>query len=1141
MLFHRLFAAAFVASIPFWATPAAEAATGVERFDLTARTAQDGGLNIRWYPSDRLEDAVDHYVLRWTTGEETQEIDFTRTQIEYHVSATALQAVTLSDDAATFHVDAVGAGGTLLGSTPEERYSPNESRGLQLALSQPVNQTLEVTLRDFEATQFPTLFAAIQVDSAGQEPAVELPESAFEVYENNILQTNGFQVLKEGGMLDFVFLIDHSGSMEDEIESVIANVTDFAQSLEDAGYDVDFGYVRFGYAPEPNPHVKNNGDLYPTTADLLVDLVPDIEGGEEPGCQAIIDAQTEIKFRPGALRQFLLVTDEDSDWGDCQLAIDLCNAPENSTNVHGAVDCSYGNSPEDYCSPATGVIPNTGGLIFNVTDPFDDIFAFISGLINRFYMLRWVSSDSTLCVERQVDITVQAWGEVDTASVAYTPGGVPQVERTQDTIDLSKTTQIAGAPLEICALMTDCAPPFIQTAEVYYRTTQSGNPYASVAMVDMGGGIYCGEIPGSAVVTPGIDYYLKASDGEVVVFDPSTDPGNNPYQIAVWPNEAPVIEHTPVACTDADQEILIDATVIDSTNMVDMAKVYYRPGSTFQYTEEILTPIGGNIYEGTIPVTAIADPEGVDYYLWAIDDFGIATTDGTADAPHHVVICDTLPPCVQAIVAAQDLTQNPLDPYEWELPVVTSSDLSLYSDIYAFQMELTFDPTYFNLSDVTAALGMASQGYFDWNYIGGGGNRIRVAWASADPLVNIADSRFFTLLGNAVEGAPCMESSAVTIDTVLFNEGAPCANAISGSFEVPGMLFSGMLNYFSCDTLSGDPPNPRPIPGVEVEFSRDCAGGVVDTLLVSDANGEFTVSGCAYCEDCLTPSAPQLLASPAITEYDAWMILEYVVEHEEIDLCGIDANEYDPTGTGSGVSVLCDPPADTPEEAIDYGTPPFRLLPQRIAADCSGNGLIQSYDASLILMYAVHDSIGLASRAGTWDFYCESRCYTPEIQFPDFIDNVDFTGILRGDVSGDWPAPAPVNGGADLPVVLQVETGAESDVVDLYLTAKELDRLYCGYVEMRYPENRYELLGAGMGEKCADFRRASSDQRGVWRLAFAGEPLFALADPYVHIQLRVRDGSEFTPEDLSFILRLNSNRRPATLVVAPDEGRQHVD
>jgi hypothetical protein len=1138
---RTLFAAALVASTCLWTTPTVHAATGIAAFDLTARTGPDGALTIHWYPSTNLQNSVDHYVLHWTIGGNAEQMEFPNTYLECRVSAQDLEANFAVGSDAVFYVDAVNAMGTTIASTPDEEYGGNRSGDLRLAISRPLNSTLEVTLRDFEATQFPTLFAAVQVDSAGDEPAVELPQAAFEVYENGILQSNGFQVTKEGGMLDFVFLIDHSGSMCDEIQDVINNVADFAQGLEDQGYDVDFGYVRFGHDYSPNPDVMNNGDLYPTTADLLLDLVPFCPGSREPSCQAVIDAQNQIKFRPGALRQFLLITDEDSDGGDCLVAIDLCNAPENSTNIHGAVDCGSGNSDRDYCSPTTGLIPQTGGLLFAVTDPFDDIFNFLGSLINRFYMLRWVSSDSTLCVERQVDIVVQAWGEVDTASVAYTPGGVPEIERTQDTIDLSKATQIAGVPLAICAVLTDCAAPFIQDAEVYYRTTQSGGAYVATPMVDMGGGVYCGEIPGSAVETPGVDYYLKASDGQVVVFDPSTDPGNNPYQIAVWPNEAPVIEHTAVPCTDVGVEIVINATVVDSTNGVDAAKVYYRPGSTFQYSEAELIPVGGDLYEGAIPPEAIADPEGVDYYLWAIDNFGIASTDGTADAPHHVVICDTVPECVQVIVAPQALTHNPTNPYEWEIPILTSSDLSLLEKIYSFQMELTFDPDYFTLSEVTAALGMASQGYFDWNYIGASSNRVRVAWASANELVNTADSRFFTLLGGAVVGAPCMETSAVTVDTVLFNQESPCADAIQGTFEIPGMLFGGTLNYFSCDTLSSTPQNPRPLAGAEVAFSRDCGGSLIDTVVVTDVNGDFTISGCSFCEDCLTPSAPQLAATPAISEFDAWSILEYLVEYEALDLCALGAQEYDPTGTGQGVPVLCDPPADTPEEAIDYAVPPFSLLPQRIAADCSGNGIIQAYDASLILMYAVGDSTGLASLAGSWDFYCESRCYVPEIQYPDFVGDADFTGILRGDVSGDWPAPAPLSNGAELPVQLTVGTQTEGGVVDLYLTATDLESLYCGYVELRYPESRYELVSGGLSDSCGGFRYADNEARGSWRLAFAGERLAAAPDPYAHMQLRVRDGGELELDDLTFILRVNDNQRPATLVTPPNGGRRRVD
>ncbi|MCK4413799.1 MAG: hypothetical protein KAY32_09660, partial [Candidatus Eisenbacteria sp.] len=490
--------------------------------------------------------------------------------------------------------------------------------------------------------------------------------------------------------------------------------------------------------------------------------------------------------------------------------------------------------------------------------------------------------------------------------------------------------------------------------------------------------------------------------------------------------------------------------------------------------------------------------------------------------------------CVHVIVGPQALTGDPGIPYEWEIPIWTDSDLLTYDPIYAFEVDVLFDPAYFDLGEVVTDGGMATQGFFGWDYIGDPANgRIRMVWASDQELVNIADSRFFTLLGRAVPGAPCMEPSPVVIDTLLFNEGVPCAEITNGFFEIPGLTFGGTVTYYSCDALDDNPmnpPNPRPVPGVTIHLERTC-----DTLVVTEvltgADGTYAIDGCSYCDDCVRPLADQVLESPAVTEFDAWYILQYLLEHNDMGYCVMDAVEYDPTGTGSGVPVVCDPPVGIPEVAIEYGAaPPFVLYPQRISADCSPNGLIQAYDASMILMYAVSLPMGIASRAGTWDFYCTERCYLPEIEYPDTIDDADFTAILRGDVTGDWPAEWPLLAGKH-PIQVEVTAELVGDEVILRVATTELEGLYCGHAALHYPAGKYAVSSVKLVGGCSGFMAAVNDQPGDLRVAFAGTQA-APAGDYLEIFLEVAEGQGFSMGDFSWSkLRVNDNTRLVELQV----------
>lgn len=74
---------------------------------------------------------------------------------------------------------------------------------------------------------------------------------------------------------------------------------------------------------------------------------------------------------------------------------------------------------------------------------------------------------------------------------------------------------------------------------------------------------------------------------------------------------------------------------------------------------------------------------------------------------------------------------------------------------------------------------------------------------------------------------------------------------------------------------------------------------------------------------------------------------------------------------------------------------------QQVAADASNNGSLSVFDASLIARTAAN--ISNNGFAGTWKFLQPSVSYT---NLCAEQTNQDFTGILIGDVSGNWTPPS---------------------------------------------------------------------------------------------------------------------------------------
>ena len=167
----------------------------------------------------------------------------------------------------------------------------------------------------------------------------------------------------------------------------------------------------------------------------------------------------------------------------------------------------------------------------------------------------------------------------------------------------------------------------------FYRTT-GGGAYTSVVMASTGGSGYSGTIPAGAVVAPGVDYYVVATDAATVpnsTTAPSTAPGTpSSFTVVVPDTTAPTISTTAVPNGQtAGTAVTVTSTITDATG-VGSARLFYRTtssGAAFTFVN--MTNTSGNIWSATIPAAGVVAP-GVDYYVTATDT---ATAPNTATAP----------------------------------------------------------------------------------------------------------------------------------------------------------------------------------------------------------------------------------------------------------------------------------------------------------------------------------------------------------------------------------------------------------------------------------------------------------------------------------------------------------------------------
>lgn len=112
--------------------------------------------------------------------------------------------------------------------------------------------------------------------------------------------------------IDVTFIIDISESMQNDIDSIRQHLNILIEEFGEAGLDYTVGVVTFHYNALLN-WLGTDIEITDQTRDveLIRDVLRNIKvGGDERPLDALIKAFSKVKFRSGAGRHFIFVTDE---------------------------------------------------------------------------------------------------------------------------------------------------------------------------------------------------------------------------------------------------------------------------------------------------------------------------------------------------------------------------------------------------------------------------------------------------------------------------------------------------------------------------------------------------------------------------------------------------------------------------------------------------------------------------------------------------------------------------------------------------------------------------------------------------------------------------------------------------------------
>lgn len=236
-------------------------------------------------------------------------------------------------------------------------------------------------------------------------------------------------------MVDLVFCVDNSGSMSQEADAIARDIISWSTLLANSNLNIRFGCVGYSVSGAVN------GAINLTPADTLARYLNRSTGtsrtvgffgldasalqtaansmgstGDECGGMALIYADQNMKFRPGANRIYVNFTDEPNyPDGSSNYSTEFFKSQENWSTIQGTVHTVFSGLTSfshnvGYSEQPWRISEYTGGTILYASSDFSDVTLQnlpVTGAMQNSYVIRFTNIDELMDGEpHEVTITI---------------------------------------------------------------------------------------------------------------------------------------------------------------------------------------------------------------------------------------------------------------------------------------------------------------------------------------------------------------------------------------------------------------------------------------------------------------------------------------------------------------------------------------------------------------------------------------------------------------------------------------------------------------------------------------------------------------------------------------------------------------
>jgi surface glycoprotein (TIGR04207 family) len=222
-------------------------------------------------------------------------------EFRFNGSTLASENVTLLSGQ-TEQVDfSVDTSGVAPGTYTHGVFTPDDNETATINITGEANITIDSVNSPANITQGDDLTVDVNVSNVGSIAGTESVG----------LDINGTNVSTGSGAADITFLIDTSGSMDDEIQAIQNGLVDFTDTLESQGVDVRYAVVTFAES-SPRYEVRQGYTSNLTETQQTLNAIS-TSGGTEYSYDAINGSIDDLSERSSANEFFIAFSDEDTE------------------------------------------------------------------------------------------------------------------------------------------------------------------------------------------------------------------------------------------------------------------------------------------------------------------------------------------------------------------------------------------------------------------------------------------------------------------------------------------------------------------------------------------------------------------------------------------------------------------------------------------------------------------------------------------------------------------------------------------------------------------------------------------------------------------------------------------------------------